>query len=91
MLLYFTKRVVFTRRKVLKRGSYFIFAYVYFHEHVLYKVFTRKLELLQTTLNFIFIFSYLKPFHKNEPHGSHHPPSNMFYKNVIILTFHICM
>ena len=44
MLLYFTKRVVFTRRKVLKRGSYFIFAYVYFHEHVLYKVFTRKLS-----------------------------------------------
>ena len=46
-------------------------------------------ELLQTTLNFILSFSHLKSYHKNQVHGSHHAPSNIFHKSVIILIFHI--
>ena len=38
------KKSVFTRWKVLKRGSYFIFVKGYFHENVLYKVLTRNIS-----------------------------------------------
>ena len=88
MLLYLTIRTVFTRWKILKRRRYFVIAYGYCHENVLYKV---SQELLQTTLNFVSNFFQLEFYHKNQVHGSDHAQSIIFHKSVINLTFHTCI
>ena len=44
MLLYLTKRAVFTRWKVLKRGRYFVFASGYCHKNVLCKVLSQNIS-----------------------------------------------
>ena len=80
MLLYLTKRAVFTRWPTLKgKGTLF-----------LYKVIVTKMcftklspeishELLQTTLNFIINVFHLEFYYKNQLHGSNQVPSNIFH------------
>ena len=68
MLLYLTKRAVFTRLSPEISQA-----------------------LLQTTLNFILNVFHLEFYYKNQVHGSHHAPSNIFHQSVIILAFNICI
>ena len=79
MHLYLTKRTVLTRSKVFERERYFSFAEGYFHENVLYKVFTRNISgAITDHVKFFLKFSHLKSYHKYQVHSSHHSHSNVF-------------
>ena len=92
MLLYLTKREFLQDEKFWKEeNALFLFKVIF--TKICFIKFSLEIsqELLPTTLNFILNFFNLELYHKNQFHGSHHAPSNIFHKSVIILTFQICI
>ena len=92
MLLYLTKKAFLQDQKFSKEEvTLFLFKVIF--TKMCFTKFSLEIsqELLQTMLNFILSFFHLELYHENQFHGSHHAPSNIFHKSVIILTFHICI
>ena len=59
---------------------------------MIYKAFTRNVSrIVADHVKFYPHVFHLEFYYKNQVHGSHHVPSNVFHQSVIILTFHICI
>ena len=87
------KKSCFYKMKSLERRQILYFCENIFVTKTCFTKFSLKIsqQPLRTRLNFIVNVFHFEFYCKNQVHGSHHGPSNIFHKSVIILTFHICI